>query len=92
MQPQNYAVAINNVCTGCVTVARAIQYAQAVEDPRDVAREISDTVDALDNELTSIQTDPSVTLPEAEARLNAVMERFTALGGTLGDQRDERDD
>jgi hypothetical protein len=92
VEPQNFAVAINTRCTGCVTVARAIQYAQGVDDPDDVSEDISDTVNALDNELTAIQSDPSLTLPEAESRLNSVIARFTALGGSLGDQREERDD
>ena len=92
VEPQNFAVAINTRCTGCVTVARAIQYAQGVDDPDDVSEDISDTVNALDNELTAIQSDPSLTLPEAESRLNSVIARFNALGGSLGDQREERDD
>jgi putative peptide zinc metalloprotease protein len=92
VRPENYAIAINTTCTRCVTVARAIQYVQPVEDPRDVAKDISDTVEALDEELRAIQSDPSVSLSEAELRLNAVLERFKALGGTLGEQRDEHDD
>jgi hypothetical protein len=49
-------------------------------------------VSALANELAAIQSDPSVTLTQAESRLNAVITRFNALGGSLGDQREERDD
>jgi hypothetical protein len=92
IEPGNFAVAINTGCTGCVTVARAIQYVQGVDEPGDVSEEISSTVNALSNELTAIQSDPSVTLPEAESRLNAVIARFNALGGSLLEQRDERDD
>jgi hypothetical protein len=92
IEPGNFAVAINTGCTGCVTVARAIQYVQGVDEPGDVSEDISSTVNALSNELTAIQSDPSVTLPEAESRLNAVIARFNALGGSLLEQRDERDD
>jgi hypothetical protein len=92
VEPQNFAVAINSNCTGCVTVARAIQYAQGVDEPRDVSEDISETVNDLANELAAIQSNPSITLPEAESRLNAVIVRFNALGGSLGDQREERDD
>ena len=92
IEPQNYAVAINTGCTGCVTVARAIQYVQGVDDPRDVSQDISYDVEALSAELTAIQSDPSATLPDAEARLNAVMARFNVLAGTLNEQRDEHDD
>jgi hypothetical protein len=92
IEPQNFAIAINTGCTGCVTVARAVQYVQGVEDPNDVSGDIADTVQSLSNQLAAIQSDPNIRLPEAEARLNAVLTRFNALGGTLGDQRQERDD
>ena len=90
IEPQNFAIAINSQCTRCVTVARAIQFVHAEDDPRDVAENIDASVDALDKELTAIQTDRSVTLAEAESRLNAVIARFNALGGSLNDQRAER--
>jgi hypothetical protein len=92
VEPQNFAVAINSSCTGCITVARAIQYVQGVDEPRDVSEDISTTVNDLANELAAIQSDPSITLAEAESRLNAVIVRFNTLGGSLGDQREERDD
>jgi hypothetical protein len=92
VQPENYAVAINNRCNGCKTVAHAVQYAQGVEDPRDISAEISDTVEELSRELSSIQSDRSVTLAEAESRVDAVIARFNTLGGTLREQRDERND
>jgi len=31
-------------------------------------------------------------VPEAETRLNAIIVRFNALGGSVGDQREERGD
>ena len=92
VEPQNYAVALNTNCTDCVTVARALQYVQPSDDPRDVSQDISDAVDAMQDELTAIQSDPTISLADAEARLNAVLVRFTQLGGSLGDQRQERDD
>ena len=92
IEPQNFAVAINTGCTRCVTVALAIQYVQGVDDPQDVSEELGGTVDALSRELTAIQSDRSVTLPEAESRLNAVIARFNTLGGSLSQQRQERDD
>ena len=92
IEPQNFAVAINTGCTRCVTVALAIQYVQGVDDPQDVSEELSGTVDALSRELTAIQSNPTVTLQEAESRLNAVIARFNALGGSLSQQREERDD
>jgi hypothetical protein len=91
-EPQNFAVALNTGCTGCITVARAVQYVQPSDDPRDVSRDIADTIEDLNSELLAIQMDPTVTLPDAEARLNSVLQRFNALGGSLGDQRQERDD
>ena len=90
--PQNYAFAINTSCTGCLTVSRAIQYNQPVDDPHNVPDDVADTVNQLEAELNSVQQDPDIALPDAEARLNDVLQRFVALGGTLGDQRDEKDD
>jgi hypothetical protein len=90
--PQNYAFAINTSCNGCSTVALAIQYNQAVDDPHNVPDDVADTVNQLEAELNSVQQDPDIALPDAEARLNDVLQRFVALGGTLVDQRDEKDD
>jgi hypothetical protein len=92
VEPQNYAVSLNTGCTGCITVARAYQYNQGVDDPHEVSRDIYDRMDELSDELTAIQTDPSITEPDAESRIDAVVQGFTQLGGSLGDQRDERDD
>jgi hypothetical protein len=92
IEPQNFAIALNTGCTGCLTVARAVQYVQGVDDPNDVSADISDTVEKFDSQLTAIQSDPNIKLPEAEARLNAVLARFITLGGKLGDQRQESED
>src|SRR5207302_11019819 len=54
IEPGNFAVAINTGCTGCVTVARAIQYVQGVNGPGDVSEEIASTGNALSNEITAI--------------------------------------
>ena len=88
--PQNYAIALNTNCNGCFTVARALQYVQPVEDPQHVPDDVAETVDQLQDELIAVQQDPDISLHDAEARLNDVLQRFTALGGTLGDQRDEK--
>jgi hypothetical protein len=91
IEPQNYAIAINSGCTRCVTVARVIQYVQAEEHPREVADDISDTVNGIADTLAAVQSDPTISLADAEARLNAAMARFNELGGALLEQRDERD-
>jgi hypothetical protein len=92
VEPENIALALNTSCNGCFTVARAIQYNQPVDDPQDVPEDVAQTVDRLDDELRSIQRDPDITLPDAEARLNAVLTSFNQLGGSLGQQREERHD
>ena len=92
IQPQNYAVAVNTSCTGCITIADAIQYVQGEDNPREVSQDISDDIKALADELSAIQSDPSVTIDQAEKRINNVIARFQALGGTLNQQRDEHDD
>ena len=92
VRPENYAFALNTNCTRCVTVARAVQYVQPVDNPRRVPDDVAETVAELDRELRSIERDPHIGLAEAESRLNVVLERFTVLGGSLGEQRDQRDD
>jgi hypothetical protein len=87
--PQNAAVAVNMQCTRCVTVARALQYVYSVEDPLQVPPEAYQLIRAMDRELTAIQADRTIRLPEAEARINAVIARFSTLAESLNDQRDE---
>lgn len=79
-------------CDGGRSERARRQYVQAVDNPDDVSEDIADTVNRLDRELRSIQRDRRISLAEAEERLNGVLERFNELGGSLGDQRDERDD
>ena len=90
--PQNQAVAVNTRCTGCRTVALAIQYVQPVDDPNEVPEDVADTLNQLEQELNAVQQDPGISLADAEARLSSIVQRFGALGGSLGQQRDEKND
>ena len=60
--------------------------------PREVSHDISEIIERLSEELTSIQHDPSTTLGQPESRLNNVILRFNALGGSFVDRREERED
>jgi hypothetical protein len=90
--PQNLALAVNDHCTGCRTVALAIQYVQPVEDPHEVPDDVADTLNQLEQEMNAVQQDRDISLADAEARLISIVERFGALGGSLGQQRDEKND
>lgn len=92
IQPVNLATAINSSCTRCATVAVAIQYSEGVEDAQHIPDDVRDTAAAIEDELRSIQTDPTIGLPEAVARLDAAITRFEALPGQVVQTRDQRDD
>jgi hypothetical protein len=89
--PQNVAHASNEGCLRCVTIARAVQYLFTVPDPLAGAPPATDPLlRALDRALTEIQTDPTLTLEEAEARLDAVIAEFKVVAPAYGDTRDVR--
>ncbi|MBI3965866.1 MAG: hypothetical protein HY329_09545 [Chloroflexi bacterium] len=87
--PQNAALAINSDCTGCYTVARAMQYVHQVDDPTQVPPEITALLRELDRELTAIGADPRITLVEAETRLNAVIAQFQEFAASFEERRVE---
>lgn len=89
VSPKNAAVALNYECTGCHTRARAFQYVLQVDDPTQTPPRVQQLVARMNQELNAIQADQSVTLPEAEARVNAVVAEFQDLAFSLNDQRDE---
>ncbi len=86
--PQNYAYAINYQCTGCTTVARALQYVIPVDDPNQVPDEVREPQRQMDAELRQAAHDPHETLDQAEARVNDVINQFQDLANSLYDQRD----
>ena len=85
--PENAATATNAGCTGCYTVARALQYVIQVDDPTQVPPEVSRLIQTMNQELTAIQADPTISLDKAEARINAVLAQFVDLAQDLSDQR-----
>lgn len=87
--PQNAAVALNVDCTRCFTVARASQYVYTVDDPRQTPPEVTALIRRMDRELRSISSSRGITLEQAEARINAVINEFRQLGDRLNDERDE---
>ena len=87
--PQNSAVATNAGCLRCVTVARAIQYLFTVPDPLSGDPLVLDPLlAAMQRTLTDIQSDPTLDLATAEARLDAVIAEFQAVAPTYGSSRD----
>jgi hypothetical protein len=73
-----------------VAVVRAIQYVYSVDNPSEVPDEARELIRELDRELRRIHRDRDIKLPEAEARVNAVIARFRTLPDLIKEDRDER--
>ena len=87
--PQNAAVATNAGCLRCYTVVRAVQYFFTVPDPLAGAPPVTDPLlRELDRTLTDIQSDQTLTVDEAEARLDAVIASFNEIAPTYANARD----
>ncbi len=90
--PVNQAIAINESCHRCVTVARAIQWVIPVDDPRDVPDDVVRLVRAIDREMRyfeSIKDVASMDPREAESRLNRLEAEVASLDQYVNDMRDE---
>ena len=85
--PQNVAVATNGACDGCVTVAKAVQVFYTIDDPTQIPPEISAQIRDLEHELTLIAADHSITMTDAEARIDSVIARFLATALAYDIQR-----
>ena len=94
--PENRAYGVNvgspeQPCTRCVAVARAIQYVYSVDDPSEVPDEARELIKEMDRELRAIHADRTITLQEAQLRVNAVIARFRTLPQLLLDEQDEQE-
>jgi hypothetical protein len=90
--PQNQAVALNYGCTRCRTVAHAIQFVVQVEDPTEMPETVREAAKEMEKELREIGKSANhgqIDVATADARLNALLNRFRALGQSLYRQRDE---
>lgn len=88
--PQNAAVAVNYECTDCKTVATAIQYVISVDDPTEVPHDVRELIRDMEMELRVLSKDKSISVTEAEARINLVVGRFQRLAEGLRQERDEK--
>jgi putative peptide zinc metalloprotease protein len=91
VSPENYAIALNVQCTQCITIAHAIQYALPVTDPEDDVNDGTQAKDAkkilhdMQKELDAIAQDKSVTVDQAEQRVEAVLAEFRDLANSMRD-------
>jgi len=85
--PQNVAVAVSGSCNGCVTVAKAVQVFYTVDDLTQIPPEITDAMRTFDRDMVAISTDRSLTMSDAEARVDAVIARFQAMAIAYDQQR-----
>jgi hypothetical protein len=93
--PQNAAVALNESCTRCVTVARAIQYVIPVDDPRELPRRADALARRMNQEMHYFERvhdvnelDPA----KAEARLQSILNEFSDLLQYVQEASDRKDD
>jgi putative peptide zinc metalloprotease protein len=89
--PQNRAHALNYECTRCVTVARALQYVFVVDDPSIVPDNVDRLMRDMEKEIRDIGHTRGISATEANARVDAVIDRFQDLASGLQDQVDETD-
>jgi hypothetical protein len=93
IMPQNQAIALNYMCTrGCHTVAHAIQFVVQVDDPREMPDHVRDAAREMERELREIgrlANRGQIDIVTADARVNALLDRFRALGRSLYQQRAE---
>jgi len=85
--PENSAVAVNVGCTRCYTVARAMQYVLPVDDPDETPAEVAELIRQMDRELQQIHVNKSMSMAEAEARIDDVIARFATLAANLNQKR-----
>jgi hypothetical protein len=84
--PRNIARAQNVGCQSCQTFARALQYVIQVDDPTSTPPEINRLAQAMNDQLRAVQTDRSLTLAQAMARIDDVLAQFQDLAASLNDQ------
>src|SRR5205823_12216851 len=85
--PKNVAVATNAACADCVTIAKAVQVFYTVDDPTKIPPALADAVRGFDREMVAISSDRSLTLTDAEARVDALIARFIATAVAYDQQR-----
>jgi hypothetical protein len=90
--PVNRAIAHNDYCTRCVTVARALQYVYTVDDPHDVPANVRRLLSEMEREIRDVGRDRDIGAGDANARINGVIAQFTDLATSLNDQADQTED
>ena len=90
--PKNTAVALNVQCSHCTTVAKAIQYVVQVDDPSQTPDNVKELIGRMQQQLNAAAHDKNETVADAEAKIDAVIAQFNALGQSLYTQRDQKDD
>ena len=91
VMPRNGAAAINLECTRCYTVARALQYSFAVDDPSELPPRLSSLINEMDRQFKLIaQESGSLSLEQAEGKVNYVIQQFQDLAASLDDKREQR--
>jgi hypothetical protein len=82
--PENRGVAENEHCTGCVTVARAVQYVIPADEPNHVPDRAESLIRELERELRRIHSESNrISAAEANDRIQKVLDQFNDLGQSM---------
>lgn len=91
--PENYSISVNYGCERCAAIARAIQFVYPVADPSELPEDVRRTARELDRTLREIHRDQNeITLGQAYARVDAVINEFRALAATVGGSVNDNED
>lgn len=91
--PVNRAVAINDHCTRCFTLARAIQYVIPVDDLNAIPKDVEELVRAINREaryFEKLREQGDVDPAEVQARFSAILRQFATLDQYLTDATEQR--
>jgi hypothetical protein len=95
VQPQNIAIAVNNVCTDCATIAWAIQFVIPVDDPNTVPENVKTLMRDMEQELryfAQVKTVSELDPAQAEARIRNHLQQREELRQYLFEMMDKKID
>ena len=96
--PRNYAIALNQSCSGCETFAAAYQYVFTTDGLVRFSAGAEQKLAAFEGRIRDVAADESLSFPEMESKLDALVEQMWALvrseleaAGTTGTGRHSKD-
>ena len=93
VQPLNIALSVNNACTRCITIARAMQWVIPVDDPNVVPDDVRSLLRDMEAELkyfAQLKYVGDLDVNEANARLTRFTQQYDQLHQYLVDMTDKK--